>query len=250
LTLDWMFFAVAVPAVLLAGVSKGGFGSGAAFAATPMLALVMPPAEALALMLPLLMVMDAASLRPYWRLWDGAASRLLILGGLPGVAAGWILLARVDADAFRLLIGAIAVGFVAWQAVRAAGIVLLRPRAAGSAAGLFWGFLAGFTSFVSHAGGPAAAVYLLARGLGKTAFQATTVIVFTVSNLLKGLAFAALGLFTPELLALALLLAPVAVAGTWLGVRAHRLVPERAFFLLTSALLLATGAKLIGDALA
>jgi uncharacterized membrane protein YfcA len=249
LTLDGVFFAVAVPAVVLAGVSKGGVGSGAAFAATPILALVIPPGQALALMLPLLMVMDAASLGPYWKRWDGQAARLLILGGVPGVAVGWLLLARVDADAFRLLIGVIAVGFVAWQGLRAAGVIVLAPRPVGPLAGVFWGFLAAFTSFVSHAGGPAAAVYLLARGIGKTAFQATTVIVFTVTNLLKAGAFAALGLFTPEMLGVALLLAPVAIAGTSLGVRAHHRIPERAFFLLTSALLLASGGKLIWDAL-
>ena len=249
MTLDAVFFATAIPAVLLAGISKGGFGSGAAFAATPILALVIPPGQALALMLPLLMVMDAASLRPYWRRWDGTAARLLILGGLPGLVLGWMLLARVDPDLFRLLIGAIAVGFVGWQAGRAAGLIVLRPRPVGAAAGLFWGFLAGFTSFISHAGGPAAAVYMLARGIGKTAFQATTVIVFTVTNLLKAGAFAALGLFTPEMLGVAALLAPVAILGTWLGVRAHFWVSERAFFALTWTLLLVTGGKLIWDGL-
>jgi uncharacterized membrane protein YfcA len=250
LTLDAVFLAAAIPAVLLAGISKGGFGSSAAFAATPILALVMPPGQALALMMPLLLVMDAASLRPYWRRWDGGAARLLILGGVPGVALGWMLLAQVDPDVFRLMIGSIAVGYVGWQAGRATGWIVLRPRPVGAAAGLFWGFVAGFTSFISHAGGPPAAVYMLARGLGKTAFQATTVIVFTVTNVLKAVAFAALGLFTPEMLGMALLLAPVAVFGTWIGVRAHHSIPERAFFALTSALLLIAGAKLILDGLA
>jgi uncharacterized membrane protein YfcA len=250
LTLDAVFLAAAIPAVLLAGISKGGFGSGAAFAATPILALVMAPGQALALMMPLLLVMDAASLRPYWRRWDGGAARLLILGGVPGVALGWMLLAQVDPDVFRLMIGTIAVGYVGWQAGRAAGWIVLRPRPVGAVAGLFWGFVAGFTSFISHAGGPPAAVYMLARGLGKTAFQATTVIVFTVTNVLKAVAFAALGLFTPEMLGMALLLAPVAVFGTWIGVRAHHWIPERAFFALTSALLLIAGAKLILDGLA
>ena len=56
--LDTTFFALAVPAVLFAGISKGGFGSGAAFAATPILALILEPAQAVGLMLPLLMLMD------------------------------------------------------------------------------------------------------------------------------------------------------------------------------------------------
>ena len=55
--LDFTFFAIAIPAVLFAGISKGGFGSAAAFAAAPLLALILEPAEAVAIMLPLLVVM-------------------------------------------------------------------------------------------------------------------------------------------------------------------------------------------------
>jgi uncharacterized membrane protein YfcA len=130
------------------------------------------------------------------------------------------------------------------------GVDRAAPASGGRGGGAVLGFVAGFTSFISHAGGPPAAVYMLARGLGKTAFQATTVIVFTVTNVLKAVAFAALGLFTPEMLEVAVLLAPVAVFGTWIGVRAHQWIPERAFFALTSALLLIAGAKLILDGLA
>jgi len=48
--LDLTFFALAVPAVIFAGVLKGGFGSGAAFAATPLLALILEPGAAIGLM--------------------------------------------------------------------------------------------------------------------------------------------------------------------------------------------------------
>ncbi|MFN6977486.1 MAG: sulfite exporter TauE/SafE family protein [Gemmobacter sp.] len=243
------FLAVAIPAVLFAGIAKGGFGSGVAFVATPILALVLPAGEALALMLPLLMVMDAASIRAYWGRWDAVAAQVLILGGMLGVAAGWAVMARVDADAFRLLIGGVAILFVAWQGARALGLAPRAARPMGAPAGLAWGAAAGFTSFVSHAGGPPALVYLLSRGLAKTPFQATMVIAFTVTNALKAGAFAALGLFTPEVLVKAALLAPVAVIGTWIGVRAHFRVSERLFFGIAYALLTLTGAKLVWDGL-
>ncbi|SEP14449.1 hypothetical protein SAMN04490248_1299 [Salinihabitans flavidus] len=74
------FCAIAVPAVIFAGISKGGFGSGAAFASATILALVLPPREAIGLMLPLLMLIDAATLRPYWKQWSWPDGRLLILG--------------------------------------------------------------------------------------------------------------------------------------------------------------------------
>jgi uncharacterized membrane protein YfcA len=120
-----------------------------------------------------------------------------------------------------------------------------RPLPVG--AGLGAGVVAGFTSFVSHAGGPPAAVYLLSRGLGKTGFQATTVAVFFVLNIAKAVPYAALGLFTRDTLMVAAILAPFALFGAWLGVRAHRVVPERAFFAITYVLLTVTGLKLIYD---
>lgn len=120
------FFLIAAPAVCFAGISKGGFGSGAAFASASILALVLEPGQALGIMLPLLMLIDVSTLRPYWGKWSWPDARLLILGGLPGVALGAWLYQIADADVFRLLIGAISVGFVAWQMALKAG--LLRPQ--------------------------------------------------------------------------------------------------------------------------
>lgn len=246
---DGLFFAAAIPAVLFAGVSKGGFASGAAFAATPILALVLTPGQALGLMLPLLMMMDLATLRPYWKQWDGAAARLLILGALPGIALGAALYHLADPNLFRLLIGAVAIGFVIFQLGRRSGLIAIRPHPASPLFGLGAGLATGFTSFVSHAGGPPAAVYLLTRGLGKTTYQATTVLTFWAINLVKFVPFLWLGIFTRQTALADLMLAPVALAGAWLGVRAHRMIPEGAFFALTYVLLAATGAKLIWDAL-
>lgn len=242
-------FALAAAAVVFAGVSKGGFGSGAAFAAAAILALAMPPGEALGIMLPLLMLIDLATLRPYWGRWDWRAGRLLILGAIPGVALGVALWRVADDDAIRLLIGVIALGFVAWRVAQARGLIRPADRRLAPGWGLAAGLTAGFTSFVSHAGGPPAAVYLLSGRPDKTTFQATTVLIFWIINIAKAVPYAVLGLFTAETLLANLALAPFALLGAWAGVKAHFLVPERAFFLLTYALLTATGAKLVWDAL-
>jgi len=192
--LDLTFFAFAIPAVIFAGVSKGGFGSGAAFAATPLLALILEPGAAIGLMLPLLMLMDVTALRPYWKQWHGPSAWALILGAVPGVVAG-------------------------------------------------------LTSFISHAGGPPAAVFLLSRGLDKTTYQATTVIVFWAINLMKFIPYAFLGIFSWQTAKADLFLIPFAILGVWLGVWAHRVFSERAYFTLTYALLVVTGGKLVWDAL-
>lgn len=249
LTLDLTFFLVAGPAVIFAGVSKAGFGSGAAFAAAAVLALVVEPGLALGVMLPLLMLIDVSSLRPYWRKWSWPDAKLLILGGVPGVVLGALLYRVASPDVIRLLIGGVAVGFVFYQLAQARGLLRLRAGAVPDWAGGLIGVVTGFTTFISHAGGPPAALFLLNRGLNKAQYQATTVLVFWALNVVKFVPYAALGMFSAQTALANLALAPFALLGTWLGVKAHRLVPERLFFALTYALLLTTGCKLIYDGL-
>ena len=248
--LDPVFFLFAIPAVLFAGVSKGGFGSGAAFAATPLLAMIVEPGQAVGLMLPLLMVMDATNLKPYWRKWDWPNARALMLGAMPGTAAGALIYSMANPDLFRLLIGTVAIGFVLYQLARKLGWLRIAEKPFRPWAGGFWGFCAGITSFISHAGGPLVAMHLLGQKIDKTTYQATSVIVFWVMNWLKVIPYLILGIFTWETLWADLLLVPVAVLGTFVGVYAHRMVPERVYFVIAYTLLIITGGKLIYDGLA
>lgn len=250
MTFDLAFFALAIPAVIFAGVSKGGFAGGGAFAATPILALVIAPGHAVGLMLPLLMMMDVATLKPYWGKWNGSAARLLILGALPGIALAGAVYHLTNPEVFKLLIGVISIAFVLFQLARQTGVLRLEGHGVGPGVGLFAGFGTGFTSFIANAGSPPAAVYLLLKGVAKTEYQATNVIVFWVVNLIKFIPFLSLGIATKQTILADLMLAPFAFLGAWLGVKAHYAVPEKWFFGLTYVLLLATGGKLIWDALA
>ena len=239
------FFLIATAAVIFAGISKGGFGSGAAFVAVAALATIIDPGQAIGLMLPLLMLMDVSSLKPYWGKWLKKESLYLCLGGMPGVALGVWFYNLADANMLRLLIGVLSLLFVLWQAMQAYDFVPTAKEKLPPWAGGLAGIAAGFTSFVSHAGGPPAAIYLLSAKPTKTEYQATTVIVFWVINIVKALPYSFLGLFTWETLKLDLMLAPFALLGVWLGVKGHHLIAERSFFLLTYLLLLATGIRLI-----
>ncbi len=242
-------FAVAIPAVIFAGISKGGFGSGVAFAGASILAIALDPGIALGLMLPLLMLMDVASLPAYWRKWDWPMARILLIGSIPGTILGALFYAWTDPDAVRLLIGLVALLFVGWQMGQAVGFIRLGGRKFGPRVGLISGVVLGFTSFVSHAGGPAAAVYMLGQGLRKTTYQATSVLVFWAVNLSKSGIYAGMGIFTWDTLKLDLFLVPFALLGTWLGIKAHHMVPEKLFFAIAYVALTLTGTKLIWDAL-
>ncbi|MGB0440177.1 MAG: sulfite exporter TauE/SafE family protein, partial [Paracoccaceae bacterium] len=234
-------------AVLFAGISKGGFGSGAAFASSAILALILPPGAALGIMLPLLMLMDVTGLRAYWGKWHWPDARVLLIGSVPGTVLGALFFTMVNADVIRILIGVISLAFVGWQMAQRVGLVNLSQQRFGPRTGLITGVALGFTSFVSHAGGPAAAVYLLGQRLAKTQYQATTVLVFWAVNLFKSIFYAGMGIFTWETITTTVMFAPVAFLGTWLGIRAHYMVPERLFYTLTYTMLTVTGAKLMYD---
>lgn len=242
---DLLFFAIGIPAVIFAGISKGGFGGSASFAAAPMLALIVEPSVALGILLPLLLVMDVSALPAYWRKWDGPDARFLIWGAVPGLVLGALFYRATDPDVFRLLIGVISVLFVAWQFSQRARLMPVRMRPYPRWVGLAAGAGSGFTSFVSHAGGPILSIYLLAKRHDKLTYQATTVLIFWVVNVMKMVPFAFLGFITWQTLLAGLLLTPFAIFGTWLGVVAHRAVSERLFFAITYVLLTIVGLRLI-----
>jgi uncharacterized membrane protein YfcA len=244
---DPWFYALATPAVLLAGVSKGGFGGGLGIVAVPLMALVIAPAQAAALMLPMLCMMDVFGLWAYRDSWDRRNIAIMIPGSILGLGLGMGTFRYLDEDMVRLLVGCIALGFVAshgWRRRAAA-----RPTTASIAVGGWWSAIAGFVSFIAHAGGPPVQIYLLPQRLDKTLFVGTTVIFYSFVNYAKIVPYGMLGLFSAEILWTALVLAPLTPVGMWLGVRLHHVVPEHLFFRLCYAMLAVTGAKLIWDGL-
>ena len=246
---DASFFSVALPAAFVAGVAKGGFGGGPAFVATALLALVISPTLALGIMLPLLILADLVTLRPFWRQWDAAGAKALIYGCIPGVLLGAGLYQVIRPDLLGVLIGLIALLFVLFQIARERGWIEVSDQPLHEGFGLAAGAVAGFTGFVSHAAGPPAAMYLLSKRMGKTNFQASMVLVLGTINALKVVPYASLGLFSLDTLkADAYMVAPL-LAGCTVGVYAHRALPERVFFLITYVLLAGAGSKLIHDGL-
>ncbi len=246
--LDFTFFAVAVPVVLYAGIDKSGFGSATSVAATAFLVLILEPAQAVAIMLPLLIVMDFTALRPNWRKWDPKTARIMVTGTAFGSLLGAGLVFWVTPDAFRLLIGVIALAFVAIQGARHGGL-LSSARQMSDWLGYVFATGAGVTSFIAHSGGPVASIYLLSRNLGKSTYQATTIVTFWINNLLKVVLYLWLGLLGWETALPTLTLIPVAIFGTWLGVHLNRRMPEKIYFTVIYVFLTLTGTKLVFDAL-
>lgn len=246
--LDGWVFALAALAALLAGVSKGGFGGSLGLASSAILAMVVEPGIALAVMLPVLMAIDVAAVRAFWGRWHAPSAAAILTGAVPGLALGAGLFFVVSADGIRFLIGVMAVGFPLFRLALARGWIAPRPSGFDRRKGWIAGVAVGFTSFVAHAGGPPFAVFMLGQGgIGKTEYHATSVIIFWVVNALKAAIYTVMGLFTLSLLGWSASLIPFALAGTWIGVRAHRVIPERVFFAVAYTALVLTGLKLLWD---
>jgi uncharacterized membrane protein YfcA len=243
---DPWFYAAAIPAVLLMGLSKSGFLMGFGSVATPLMALSIAVPQAAAIMLPLLLVMDATGVRQLWHERDRELLKLLLPAGLIGTVVGTLLFRLVPAKTVALVVGVITLAFLAQR-------LLFPPRRdaapPGKAVGFVLTVLGGFTSFVAHAGGPPIAAYTLPLKLDPIRLTATLAVLMGTINLSKWIPYAWLGLLDGRNLATSLALMPLAPLGVWAGVWATRRLPSRWFYRMAYAGMAATGCKLLYDGL-
>jgi uncharacterized protein len=244
---NWTFYLAAVPAVILVGLSKGGF-SGLSMVAMPLLSLVVSPVRAAAIMLPILIVQDWVSVWAFRRDFEPRNLGIMLPASFIGIGAGWLLYAHVSEALVRLAVGVISVGFVGYMVIRSHGGEPAPSRGT-VAPGVFWGAVAGFTSFVSHAGAPPFQVYVMPQGLPPRLFAGTAVAFFAATNLLKVIPYFALGQFSRQNLLAAATLFPLAILATMAGVWLVRRVPADRFYNLVYALTFLIGLRLIWDGL-
>ena len=248
---DPSFYLFSIPAVILVGLSKGGFGGAAGFVGVPLMALAMPPVQAAAILLPILILMDIVSLWTWRGVYDRQTLVDMLPGSMVGIGIGWLTAALVTADAIRFLVGFIAIVFVG-QWIYKSLVHRGPPQAAGRnriAAG-FWGTVSGFTSFVAHVGGPPFQVYALPLRFDPKVLAGTSAIFFAITNAVKLVPYFALGQFDSSNLHASLALMPFAplatLAGAWL---VRRMRPE-IFYPFTYATVAVVAVKLVWDSVA
>jgi len=243
---DPAFYAVAVPAVLMMGLAKSGFGAGFGALATPLMALAIPVPQAAAIMLPLLLVMDAVGVRAMYRQRDHELLKLLLPAGLLGIVLGTVTFGVLSSKVVAGIVGGLTLLFLAQR--------LLFPPGPQSPAPPRWlgfvlGTASGFTSFVAHAGSPPVSAYVLPMRLQPITFAATMAIFFAAINLSKVVPYAWLGLIDWRNMSTALVLMPLAPVGVWVGVKLVPRIPQTLFYKLVYLGMFLTGVKLLWDAL-
>ena len=240
---DPLTLAVTVVAVILVGLAKGGF-AGLGALATPLLALVLPPATAAALLLPILIVQDAISVWTFRREWDRWIVAWMLPGALLGVALGWFYAANVDERALMTALGAITFAFGAWRLWLGRGGRAAVPSRSPGWTGSLFGLATGFTSQIAHAGGPPFQMWVAPRGLAHLRFVGTQSVLFAILNWVKLPAFIGLGALTRPVLVAAAALVPLAIVSTFAGIWLIRRIETAQFYVLVYWLMIALGLRL------
>lgn len=241
---DPFFYAMAVPAVLLLGISKSGFGAGFGSLAVPLMALAVSVPQAAAILMPVLLVMDLLGLAAYRRDFDRSLLKFIIPCGLVGTVVGTLLFKVLAVHVVAALVGVFTLVFLAQR-------LLFPPRPDSPPpprwAGALLSATSGFTSFVAHAGGPPINAYVIPLRMQPVAFTATMAVFFFVINLSKWIPYAWLGLIDLRNMATSLVLLPLAPVGVFIGVKVARRIDPVLFYRLVYLGMFLTGVKLVYD---
>ncbi|MEO7691835.1 MAG: sulfite exporter TauE/SafE family protein [Sphingomonas sp.] len=244
-----LFFTLAVPAVILLGLSKGGFvGLGAL--SLPLLALAISPVRAAAILLPILIVQDVVGVWAFRKSWDGHVLAWMLPGSMIGIALAYIFAARVSEAAVLGVVGTISILFGAYRLWIDRRGAISAPAKSPGWVGTLAGVASGFTSQIAHAGQPPFQIWVLPKRLPRDVLVGTTAIFFAATNWLKVPAYWALGQFSRENMLAAATLLPVAIASTFAGVWLVRRVSPARFYTAIYALMILVGVKLVWDAVA
>lgn len=232
-------------AASLVGMSKGGLPT-VGMLSVPILSLYMSPIKAVVMLLPIYIISDIAGLWLYRKAFSAINLKILVPAGVLGILVGWLTASMVSDTAFKGMIGLMGVGFVvnAWHQRKTVQIA----QTAHWGRGIFWGGISGFSSFISHAGGPPFQIYLLPQKLPKLVFAGTSALFFAAINLAKLGPYHQLQPYETEEMMGTWVLIPFALMGTVAGAYLTRKIADDWFFKWVQVGLLLISLKLIMDA--
>jgi uncharacterized protein len=245
--IDWLYWVLAGLAALFVGSSKGGLPL-IGLLAVPLMSLSISPVVAAGLLLPIYIVSDMYGLWIYRKSYDMRNIKILVLAAAIGIAIGWATASITSEDMVKILVGVIGLAYCADAVLKARRN--LPPKPADLPRGLFWGTIAGFTSFVSHAGAPPYQMYVLPQRLEKMVYAGTTTIIFAIVNLMKLPPYWILGQVNIGSLKVCAVLAPISIAGAYLGFRLTKVMPEKIFFRVVEVALFLVSVTLIYEGFA
>jgi len=243
---DPCFYILAIPAVLLYGMAKGGLGPAVGAIVVPAMSLVINPVQAAAILLPILCVMDIFAVWSFRKTFDIHHLKILIPAGIAGIVIASLLMGHLPPNAIRMIIGIIAVAFCLnyWF-----GGKIREKKKGGRLSGYLWGTVSGFTSTQIHAGGPPVSIYLLPQNLDRVVLMGTLAIFFATMNYLKLIPYTLMGAIDESNILTSVILMPLAPVGVKLGYLILNRVSQKTIYSFLYVALFLSGLKLLYDGL-
>ena len=243
---DIIFWLLAISASIFVGLGKGGLPVVAALS-VPSLSLFMSPIAAAGLLLPVYIASDIFALIFYRKDYNLNVLKIGIIGMTIGVIVGWATAHIVIEWVVTVLIGLMGLVYATRLILYNLLKIKEKNKNLNKKQGIIWCIIAGFTSFISHNGGPPWQIYILPIGLTKSVYVGTSVIAFSYVNFIKIPPYYFLGQMNIDTLRMAIVLIVPASIAVYLGYRLVKVIPEKLFFNIVSWALLLISVKLIWD---
>ena len=241
--IDPLFYAMAIPSVILIGLSKGGL-TGIGALAVPLMAIVASPLQAAAVLMPILLILDLVAVWTYRKTYDKKTLIITIPASILGILIGYILVSQINPNWIRVIIGFIAISFTIsyWRSKNET-----KPKGHSLSRGTIWGGITGFTSFVTLTGAPPYQMYLLPLRLVQKTYAGTFMIFFWMNNILKIVPFMMLGQMNKSTLITSSILFPISLIFAFIGIWIVKKLPTKIFYEIIYILLFLVSIKLIID---
>ena len=246
--INLFFILTVVPAIFLYGIAKSGLGGSISLISVPLMTLVMPLSQALAIILPILIFSDMVAVYRFRKEFDLSTLKLTVPFAGIGIFIGSLTFSHFSEDILKLIVGIMGFLFTAHY------FLFKKNKDEKSKKNFLKGGIcstvAGFTSFCVHAGGTPTSIYLLPLRMKKEIYVGTRVIFFTFVNLIKLPFYLYLSMLNFQTFKQSMMLLPLAIIGIYVGYKILKIIDEKLFYNILYLMILATSSKLIYDFLA
>lgn len=186
-------------------------------------------------MLPVLIVTDAAAIWLYRKDFSPRNVAILVPAMLLGIGIATVIVPFTPEPVLLAFTGLVGLWTVwrRWFGKKQDGI-----QTAEVVPGLFWGTVAGITTFITHSGAPPTQAYLLPQNLPRLLFAGTMAITFALANFAKIPTYYALGFFEGLNWGLAAVLAAIGIGATFIGRWMVKTMSDKVYMRIIEVLLL------------
>ncbi|CAM2857005.1 sulfite exporter TauE/SafE family protein [Vibrio rarus] len=236
---DVYFYMVAIPAVLIYGIAKGGFGGALGVISVPIMCFVVSPQTAASILLPILCVMDLFAVSEHRRNVLMSEIKFMLPPAVLGIVLASLFMGMLDESFIAIFIGllslAFSINYFLTHKVKCLSNTMARVMCV----------LSGVASTAIHSGGAPISIYIYPKGFPKRQLMGTLALFFCLMNLIKLVPYSLLGGFNTQNLLTSLVLMPLAPIGVKMGVYLLDKIDQKVMYNLCYGILFLSGIKLI-----